>query len=120
MLCGLCIITMALVVLSTCWPDELWGVSFGTYAVPVLTCTLSMRGVLAAFAMSYSCDCAETKISLTYCIYTYIYATALLLPCLCKSVGVLCYTAAMLLLCGCCCYAAVVLLLCGCVVVACR
>ena len=66
--------------------------------------------------MSYSCDCVETKISLTYCIYTYIYiyATALLLSCLCKSVGVLCYTAAMLLLCGCCCYAAVAMRLCCC------
>ena len=77
-----------------------------------------MSGVLAAFAMSYSFDCVETKISLTYCIYTYIYATALLLLCLCKSVGVLCYTAAMLLLCSCC--VAVMLLLCCCCTVAMR
>ena len=86
--------------------------AFGTYVVPVLTCTLSMREALAAFAMSYSCDCVETKISLTYCIYIYI--------CYCS-------VAAMLMqVCGCvvlhCCYAVVMrlLLLCCCCAVAMR
>ena len=71
-----------------------------------------MREVLAAFAMSYSCDCVETKISLTYCIYIDI--------CYCS-------VAAMLMqVCGCvvlhCCYAVVMrlLLLCCCCAVAMR
>ena len=48
MLCGLCTITMALVVLSTCSPDELWGVSFWYLCCTCSICTLSMRGCVGS------------------------------------------------------------------------
>ena len=102
MLCGLCTITLGC---------GLWYLGCTCSNL----CIVYAWGLWGAFAMSSSSDsCVETKTSSTYCIYTYIYAPALLLSCLCKSVVVLWYTAAMLLLCGCCCYAAVAMRLCCC------
>ena len=96
--------------------------------------------VLAAFVMSYSCDCVENKniLDILY-IYIYIYAAVMLLSSMCDSVCVLLYVAGTLLLCYCFWHAAVavvamlllrigyvvamlhaVLLLCCCAVVAFR
>ena len=106
MLCGLCIITMAVVVLSTCC--LLWGASFwylcctcsNLYIVYAWLCWQHLRGVLLVIVW-------KTKIS--YILYIYV-----LLLCCCYACAILwvccCYVADMLLLC--CCYAAAMPLLC--------
>ena len=132
MLCGLCIITMAVVVLSTCC--LLWGASFwylcctcsNLYIVYAWLCWQHLRGVLLVIVW-------KTKIS--YILYIYMlllcccYACAILWVCCCYVADMLllccCYSAAMPLLCTWyvvlfCCYAVAVLMLCCCAVVACR
>ena len=133
MLCGLCIITMAVVVLSSCC--LLWGASFwylcctcsNLYIVYAWLCWRHLRGVLLVIVW-------KTKIS--YILYIYMlllcccYACAILWVCCCYVADMLlllccCYAAAMLLLCIWsvvlfCCYAVAVLMLCCCTVVAYR
>ena len=92
--------------------------AFGTYAVPVLICTLSMRGCVGSICDELFLWLRGKQKYPWHIVYIYIH---MLLLCLCNSVGVLLlccwYVAVALLLC--CCYGAVMHLVCRFVLLLC-
>ncbi len=99
MLCGLCTITMAVVVLSTCWPSTF---ALGCeLLVPMVIC--SFRVFVGGICDELSSGCLENKNTLTYCIYICCCYAAAKLVRFCGCVALCCwYAVVVLLLCRCC------------------